>query len=437
MNRCRSLLLIAVLLTCFASPAFAARRAFLVGIATYPQLGKPLDNPVVDIEAIAPKLTNAGYIVTTVLEEQASKDKLITAFDKFLDTIDEHDEVLVYYSGHGLDIRGENMFVPYDSPSSQALGGEYAMKERMIPIRDWMEAIEARAATIQVWIVDACRENPYAGGRPYASTGGLRRQDYTPTNSFILYSAKYTQTSADKLSGEDAKAKLGSPFSRKFVTLFDSWKGQDINLFALELRRQVVDLVKPNPQFPTFENAVLDQWCFDTCSAGVQQVSVESFKKPNPFVETATKLISPKALLANQAATNIGGARPAVFLGKLSAADCKPQSVSDLYPFGCSVLKQVAEGFKDGGKRGSFSRTVTVSTPVYVRRGLPTPGDRGTDYGCKIRVLKHNETVKLASSTALQYAGDTFYWGTIDGPEEACSREASLRNPAPAPSAYR
>lgn len=432
----RALFLVGLILAGSAEPACAARRAFLVGIAKYPRLGKPLDNPVVDVGALAPKLKEAGYVVTIVLEEQASKTLLVDAFDNFLGTIDEHDEVFVYYSGHGLDIRGENMLVPYDSPPSEELGGEYAAKSKMIAMRPWMEAIEERAADIQVWVIDACRDNPYAGGRPWATKGGLNKSEYVPSNSFILYSAKYTQVAADKLSSEPLGAKLGSPFSRKFVALFDTYKRRDINEFALEVRRQVVNLVRPDPQFPTFENAVLDQWCLDTCAEGVQQVSVDNLKSSR-LLDLPKTLTGPALIATSQNDTNIGGEKPAVFLGKFSAANCAVNSISDLYPFGCGLLKQVATSFEQDGKRSSSARVATVSTAVYVRKGLPTPGARGTSYGCKIRVLKPGEKVKLATAVALKYAGDTFYWGTIDGPAEACSTEASLRNPTPNPAAYR
>jgi Caspase domain len=252
-----------------ASPARAERRAFLVGIASYQNV-ESLKNPRNDVEMVAQKLTANGYITTLVPETSTTRANLITQFSIFLDTIEVNDEIVVYYSGHGIDLRGDNMMVPSDSPKPDRNLGEYALQQTMISFRSWIQEIEDRNAAVQIWIIDACRTNPYeASGKPFVTSGGLASMEDMPTNTFVLMSAKYGQVARDTLLGERLGDKLGSPFSRTFVGLFDAWKSQSIQQYSEEVRREVSRLVHPDPQFASIKNEILEQWCFVTCSKPV------------------------------------------------------------------------------------------------------------------------------------------------------------------------
>lgn len=124
-------------------------------------------------------------------------------------------------------------------------------------------------------------------------------------------------------------------------------------------------------------------------------------------------------------APDVLAGKPVVFLGKESSAGCKTTDISDLYPFGCQTLKRLSAHFASGSttpEDGLVGEQVEVTTGVNVRKGLPQSTTRGAVYGCKTEVLLRGAKVKLLSTVALKYAGDTFYWGEIDRPALDCGQ---------------
>ncbi|HXH16353.1 MAG TPA: caspase family protein [Sphingomonas sp.] len=451
--------MLAMLIAVACTPAQAARRALLIGVADYRNVTK-LRNPQIDVENMSTKLASAGYLISDVKDPDTTRDAILAAIDTFLNTIDRGDEVVIFYSGHGVDVNGQNMFVPIDSPAAVDINTPYLLGQKLIAMRPLMEQIEDREPAMQVWILDACRDNPYAGSsKALTEQGGLR--DFgNRTNSYVFFATKYGQVARDTLPKDNLSMRLGSPFSRVFVAMFDAWKAQPVNLFASALRRGVVDLVKPDPQWPVFEDGVLDQWCFVDCSTGVTAVEVAQTRSVGLSGALASVTVSPlggsatgaearfgyKLKKANGVVTStfipaspkdapdyskIVGDRAVVFLGKLSSGDCNPASISDLYPFGCETLHKLVDHFSSANGdplKGLVGQTVTLTTGVNVRNKLPQPGAKGTAYGCKVKVLTEGVQVKLAATVALSYAGDTFYWGAVDGINGPCLSAA--RQPA-------
>ena len=448
----RLMLLSVVSLALWATPAQAARRALVIGISEYQNVTK-LRNPQIDVDNMAIKLASAGYVITKVKDPDSTRDKVLLAIDAFLNSIDRGDEVVIFYSGHGVDVNGQNMIVPADSPAARDINTPYMLGQKLIAMRPVMEQIEDREPAMQVWILDACRDNPYiAGGKPFGERGGLR--DFgNRTNSYVFFATKYGQVARDTLPQDDLNAQLGSPFSRVFAKMFDSWKGRPINLFASALRKEVVDLVQPDPQWPVFEDGVLDQWCFVECTTGVTTVEVAKTQsvvslgsgvwagKPvaiktgalavgNSYgykLKTGSGVVTSTFTPARPSDTpnysNIVGDRAVMFLGKLSSNGCIAGSISDLYPFGCDTLHKLVSHFssaKGDSSKGLVGQIVTVTTGVNVRDKLPEPSAKGTAYGCKIKVLTKGTQVELAATVALTYAGDTFYWGAADGMAGPC-----------------
>ncbi|RKT14291.1 caspase domain-containing protein [Paraburkholderia sp. RAU2J] len=253
-----------LIVLCHSRDATAAQLAFVVGISKYSPIER-LDNPEIDAKVVAEKLRSAGYRVTLLRNNEAAEQPFINAWNAFLTRVAKGDEVVVYYSGHGIDIEGNNYLVPQDSPDLGHIGGQLGMKRHLIPFHELMKALEDRQVSMQLWIIDACRTNPFArGGRPFGGPGGLTG-DIDEPNRFVLYSANYGQIALDRLPSDPKGSTLGSPFSRLFVSLFDGWKGRSIRDFAAELRSKTMASVSPFPQMPVWEDGVLAIWCFVKC----------------------------------------------------------------------------------------------------------------------------------------------------------------------------
>lgn len=280
-------------LFCAAQPVAAAQRAFVVGISKYQNIDK-LENPEVDARAVAVKLADAKYDVTLILSDKADRATLLNEWDAFLSKVAKGDNIVVFYSGHGVDIKGANYLVQRDAPSFAGVNSDVTMKSNLVAFRDLMQSLEDREVEMQVWIIDACRSNPFVrGGKPIVRIGGLTGE-FAASNRFILYSANYGQIALDRLPKDPPKETLGSPFSRLFVSLFDTWKGRSIRDFSGELRAKTMALVHPWPQFPVWEDGVLPLWCFVQCEpTDVQRALAQN-------QEAAQKLVALANLVARE-----------------------------------------------------------------------------------------------------------------------------------------
>ncbi|RWD94885.1 MAG: peptidase C14 caspase catalytic subunit p20, partial [Mesorhizobium sp.] len=77
-------------------------------------------------------------------------------FRNYLAAADGADLAVVYYSGHGFQIGGENFLIPVDASLKAAADIEV----QAIKLDDVLEQMRSKSK-IQVIILDACRNNPF------------------------------------------------------------------------------------------------------------------------------------------------------------------------------------------------------------------------------------------------------------------------------------
>jgi hypothetical protein len=264
----KAILFASAIALAFSMPAEAARRALVIGISNYDSSGiKDLDNPPADVAAVVPKLRGSGFQVTIAQGSQTSRSELLKAFSDFIGKIGDGDEVLVYYTGHGISLQGKNRIVPKDAPSSNDVRGEGLLASQLIPINQMMEDIKDQANVSQFWVIDACRTNPYAQpSRAYTSAQGLSKLEGLPGDVYVLFSAEEGMVAKDRLPSDAPGVNRGSPFARAFVASYDGWKNQWIEQFVKEVARRVVTDVAPDIQRPDVSGMILGQWCLEKCS---------------------------------------------------------------------------------------------------------------------------------------------------------------------------
>ncbi|KQW83503.1 hypothetical protein ASC89_27545 [Devosia sp. Root413D1] len=182
-------------------PAAAARLALVIGIDAYDTL-PPLNKAVGDAEAMSARLETLGYEVTTVINPgRRDFNQAITAFRRALQP---GDAAFVHYSGHGVEVDGRNLLLPRDVPIPTSGDEDFLMAEA-IDLNDLMRRVAESGAAVRIFVVDACRNNPFAnkGVRGLGEDGGLA-MSAPPTGSFVLYSAGFRQTALDRLGPGDA-----------------------------------------------------------------------------------------------------------------------------------------------------------------------------------------------------------------------------------------
>jgi len=149
--------LIFFLVVLIVAPSVAAedRIALLIGNADYDYTAQ-LKNPPNDVARVAEVLRNLGFededIETlTDLDEDALEDALV-AFQAKAETADT---ALVFYSGHGMEINGQNYLIPIDAELRRS-GAERA---EAVSLDFAIEAVSA-ASRLSIVILDACRTGP-------------------------------------------------------------------------------------------------------------------------------------------------------------------------------------------------------------------------------------------------------------------------------------
>ena len=135
------------------------RRALLLGIDAYEDEGLLLQAPLHDVELMATTLTLVGFREVQIQQRVASVDrglstnKLRVEIQRFCNDAKSDDELLIYFSGHGVEWEGHRLLIPYDyyreipRPRSELLGDNdlYAM------------ARQSPAKSV-LFLTDACRE---------------------------------------------------------------------------------------------------------------------------------------------------------------------------------------------------------------------------------------------------------------------------------------
>jgi uncharacterized caspase-like protein len=144
------------------------RIALVIGNAAY-QAGGPLNTPANDAGLIAQTLQAAGFDV--VGARDLDQDSLRHAFRDFVEkaTSSGPDTVaFVYVSGYGLQLEGENYFVPIDA----RIARDSDIPSEALRISDYSRPLAALKLKAAIVVLDAARANSFAKSDPPLA-GGL------------------------------------------------------------------------------------------------------------------------------------------------------------------------------------------------------------------------------------------------------------------------
>ncbi len=170
------------------------RQALVIGNSDYDYAGV-LRNPINDAQAISSTLGELGFKVRTVIDaDKRGMEQAIRRFGKQLR--DRKGVGLFYYAGHGMQLNGENYLLPVNiNPDT-----EDDVLYDGVPLGKLLAQMKSAGNGINVVILDACRNNPFA--RSFRSTSRGLAQVVAPTGSFISYATAPGQIAADG-SGEN------------------------------------------------------------------------------------------------------------------------------------------------------------------------------------------------------------------------------------------
>ena len=171
------------------SPAYAERVALVVGNAEYAEASARLTNPVRDARSMAAMLAGLGFAVT--MRENANIEEMDEAVDAFIGRVRSGDTAVFYYSGHGIELDGENYLLPVDFSSSYTP----ARAERRSTSATEVQALmEEAGAEVRIVILDACRDNPFEGTKTFGR-GGLAAM--APRGGLVAFAAESGARASD------------------------------------------------------------------------------------------------------------------------------------------------------------------------------------------------------------------------------------------------
>jgi len=171
------------------------RVALVIGNGAYRSVPE-LDNSRNDADDISEQLKRVGF--TVIDGRDLDRPAMYTALGRFAQRLRGTDAGLVYYSGHGLQINGQNYLVPIDLK----LDGSTFTPFDLVKLDDVVEALNYTAG-VKLLVLDACRDNPFAnsladnkGSRGIGATRGLAKIERSQ-GMLIAYSTQPNSVAAD------------------------------------------------------------------------------------------------------------------------------------------------------------------------------------------------------------------------------------------------
>jgi uncharacterized caspase-like protein len=298
------LLLMAVML---ARPAEAGlervpvskRLALVIGNDSYQHV-TVLHNARRDAEAIAKALQASGF--TVVLKEDLTLEGMKAALRNFKSMVNAGDDVVFYYSGHGVQFGGTNYLIPIDLSAES----EAQVADDTVELQRLLNDMEEQKARFTLAIIDACRNNPFAQvGR---TIGGRGLAPVTPaTGEMVMFSAGANQEALDRLSVNDREP--NGVFTRVLLKEMAT-PGVSADRMLRNVREQVVALAQQvnHDQVPAIYDQTIGDFYFrrsatDTVAAAIAPAAAQTATRSPapPAAAPAPAVAAPKA------AQNAGG----------------------------------------------------------------------------------------------------------------------------------
>lgn len=169
------------------------RTALVIGNASYKN--SPLKNPVNDARSMAKELENMGFEVMFYndIDGRSTKDVV----RNFGAKLREKGGVgLFYFAGHGMQVKGVNYLIPVDANIQK----ETDIEHESVSLDRILSEFEYAKNSMNIVILDACRNNPYA--RSFRNEGGgLAPVNISPMGTFIAFATSPGAVASDGDNG--------------------------------------------------------------------------------------------------------------------------------------------------------------------------------------------------------------------------------------------
>jgi formylglycine-generating enzyme required for sulfatase activity len=225
------------------------RVALVIGNSAYKT--SPLKNPVNDAKDMANKLRGLGFVV--IERSNLGIRQIGSTLREFRARLVPGGVALVYYAGHGLQIKGENYLPAVDAD----IAGEEDVPNQSLAMRQIMDVLADAKTRLNLVFLDACRNNPYARTFRNANEGLSRIS--APSGTLISFATRPGSVAAD---GVGRNGLYTGALLQQMANA-----GQPIE----QVLKRVVTSVKAgskNQQEPWMEGSIEGEFCFGNCAGG-------------------------------------------------------------------------------------------------------------------------------------------------------------------------
>lgn len=265
-----------------SADAAARRVALVIGNAAYSTL-PALENSVNDAEKVRDTLRDAGF--ETYFGANLTHLQVEDLLRKFFRDVDNADIATIYYSGHGVQVAGDNFIVPIDAK----LATPYDIEQQTFKVGDIFNYLTAHSRA-QLIFLDACRNNPFKANRYWIGDTlknadvkvGLARANYG-VGSLIAFS---TEPGAVAYDGNTTL----SPYTTALVRHITA-PNEEIRRALTLVRREVIKATD-GMQVPWENSALVDDVYLMSSPPGPKVAQMVRLSAP-PGERTVLKIPSP------------------------------------------------------------------------------------------------------------------------------------------------
>jgi uncharacterized protein YcfL len=211
------------------------RIALVVGINDYSGRISKLHNPINDARSIKNILKQRGFEVLYV--EDGNKKSIRNHLENFYKKIERGGVGMLYFSGHGIEVDGQNYLIPIDAKIEEKSDTEY----EAISLNKITKRMQNSGNRLNIIVLDACRNDPFSRA---VGAGGLAKVE--PIGMFVSFATGAGSIASDGKSGENGL------FTKSLIKYMK--QGLDLRDVFQQTRKEVYQ-VSNHKQFP----AIYDQ----------------------------------------------------------------------------------------------------------------------------------------------------------------------------------
>ncbi len=243
------------------------RVALVIGNSDY--LTGPLLNPVNDARAMANALRETDFDVIEYINLKTFAD-MKRAIREFGSKIQNGGVGLFYYAGHGIQVSGRNFLIPTEAE----IYTEDEVEYESVDVGFVLAQMESANNRMNILILDACRNNPFA--RSWRSANQGLAFIHAPTGTLIAYATSPGSVASDG-TGENGlyTEQLLNQIRKKGMKIEDVFKN---------VRAGVVDR-SGGLHTPWEMSSLIGDFYFIEPDASETQMLTENLSVNKPFVD--------------------------------------------------------------------------------------------------------------------------------------------------------